>query len=306
MQKIEKLEPIDFTKIENKMDFQQNCLRMPLFKDDEKDKSLINNISHKASDLIIIEESTNQSNYEEYKSSKNINLGKEDNNKFVSFLITKSPKEKKVEINMLGRKRFNDQKEGKHNKYIDDNVRRKCKHIILENIKNFINKKIEIIYEGKIGQGINIKKLLILNQNKNAQDSVNFNKDFLNQTLGYIYSGEISSKYSNFPKDHNKQLIKKLLNEKDETKRNYFKRLFNLTFLNCLEHFRGSKTIEELEGSTNIKEGLKEFDNNYKICLSNYIYNYECIINNKKPRSRSKNSINDDISNNNESIKEIY
>lgn len=294
MNSFEKLEPIDFTKIENKKDFQQNCLRMPVFKGNEKNDLFMNNYSHLTSCSIIIEESTNQSNIEENKISKNI-ICKESNIKLVSFLNSQPPKEPNFNNIMLGRKRLGEPKKGTHNKYIDDNVRRKCKHIILENIKNFINNKIEIIYNGMIGQGINIKKLLILNQDKTANDSVAFNKEFLKQTIGTIYSGDITNKYTNFPKEHNKNLIKKLLNEKDETKRNYFNRLFSLTFFDCLEHFRGSKTIKELEGLTKINEALKEYDDdNYKKCVSQYINNYECIINNKKPRNRNKNIINSD------------
>jgi len=292
MNSFEKLEPIDFTKIENKKDFQQNYLRMPVFKGNEKDDLFMNNYSHLTSCSIIIEESTNQSNIEENKISKNI-ICKESNIKLVSFLNSQPPKEPNFNNIMLGRKRLGEPKKGRHNKYIDDNVRRKCKHIILENIKNFINNKIEIIYNGMIGQGINIKKLLILNQDKTANDSVAFNKEFLKQTIGTIYSGDITNKYTNFPKEHNKNLIKKLLNEKDEIKRNYFNRLFSLTFFDCLEHFRGSKAIKELEGLTKINEALKEYDDdNYKKCVSQYINNYECIINNKKPRNRNKNNIN--------------
>ena len=294
MNSFEQLEPIDFTKIENKKDFQQNCLRMPVFKGNEKDELFMNNYSHLTSGSIIIEESTNQSNNEENKISKNF-ICKEANIKLVSFLNSQPPKEPNYNYIMLGRKRLGEPKKGRHNKYIDDNVRRKCKHIILENIKNFINNKIEIIYNGMIGQGINIKKLLILNQDKTANDSVAFNKEFLKQTIGTIYSGDITNKYTNFPKEHNKNLIKKLLNEKDETKRNYFNRLFSLTFFDCLEHFRGSKAFEELEGLTKINEALKEYDDdNYKKCVSQYINNYECIINNKKPRNRNKNNINND------------
>ena len=298
MNSFEKLEPIDFTKIENRLDFKQKNLRMPVFKDEEKDELLINNYSHLVSGSLIIEESTNQSIIEESKISKNI-ICKESNIKIDSFQNIQPPKELKNEKIMIGKKRL---KTGKHNKYIDDNVRRKCKHIILEIIKNFINYKIEIIYKGMIGQGINIKKLLILNQDKTAKDSVAFNKDFLKKTIGTIYSGDITNKYTNFPKDHNKNLIKKLLNEKDEAKKNYFNRLFNLTFFDCLEHFRGSKTFEELEGLTKINEALREYDDNYKECVSQYINNYESIINNKKPRNRSKNNINDSKFNINEKI----
>jgi hypothetical protein len=134
MNSFEKLEPIYFTKIENKLDFKQKCLRMPVFKDEEKDELLNNNYSHLINSSIIIEESTNQSNIEENKISKNI-ICKESNIKIESFQTIQSSKELKNENIMIGRKRLNEQKTGRHNKYIDDNVRRKCKHIILEILK---------------------------------------------------------------------------------------------------------------------------------------------------------------------------
>ena len=33
---------------------------------------------------------------------------------------------------------------GKHNKYSDDNLRRKCKHLILKSMLDFINRKISV------------------------------------------------------------------------------------------------------------------------------------------------------------------
>ena len=50
-------------------------------------------------------------------------------------------------------------KSGKHSKYSDDNIRRTCKHIILTNLRDFINKKISEKYNNNIGNGIFIKKL---------------------------------------------------------------------------------------------------------------------------------------------------
>ena len=234
-----------------------------------------------------------------HKISKNI-ICKESNIKIESFQTIQSSKELKINNILLGRKRLDESKKGRHNKYIDDNVRRKCKHIILENIKNFINNKIEIIYKGKIGQGINIKKLLILNQDKTANDSVAFNKYFLKQTIGTIYSGDITNKYTNFPKNHNKVLIQKLINEKDETKRNYFNRLFNLTFLQCLKHFRESEYYEELNGMKLLKEVIEENlnDTNYIEVLKYYIFYYENILEKKKSRNRNKKK-SENITNNN-------
>ena len=72
-----------------------------------------------------------------------------------------------------------------------------------------------------------------------------------------IFSEIISSKYSCHPSTHNKKLIESLINDKDEKKRNIFINIFNLTFLDCLKHFRGSEKIVELDGINNSKDHLK-------------------------------------------------
>ena len=46
--------------------------------------------------------------------------------------------------------------------------------------------------------------------------------------------------------DHNKKVIEKIILEKKDK----FEKLFNLTFIECLEHFIGEKNIEELNGIT--------------------------------------------------------
>ena len=85
------------------------------------------------------------------------------------------------------------------------------------------------------------------------------------------------------------------MNEKDETKRIYFQKLFNLTFLECLAHFRGSNSIEELIGMKNFNEYLNENEfginsEEYKKILKLFIYNFEKIVMEKRSR-RGKNKI---------------
>ena len=64
--------------------------------------------------------------------------------------------------------------------------------------------------------------------------------------------------------------------------------MFNLSFLECLQHFRGSIEIEELKGMKGIeiiKEKYKGEDE-YTNALNYYLMNYETIINSKRPRFR--------------------
>jgi hypothetical protein len=70
----------------------------------------------------------------------------------------------------------------------------------------------------------------------------------------------------------------------------YFKKLFNITFKDCLKHFRGSQKVEELEGMkgfNDIKPKYKD-DIDYLSCLESNIMNYEEKINNKKTRKSKK------------------
>ena len=174
-------------------------------------------------------------------------------------------------------------KTGKHTKYSDDNIRRPCKHIILTNLFDFINKKISEQYNNNIGKGIYIKKLLIINQEQKCNSKSKFNKEFLNKSLKDIFSENISKRYT-YPLDHNKNLINRLMNEKDEKKRIYFNNLFNLTFLECLKHFRGDYNISELEGLNGLNEIKKKYENDsdYLNLLNYYFLNFEDITNKKR------------------------
>ena len=194
----------------------------------------------------------------------------------------KENKEKKL----LGRKKREDSGSGDHNKFSDDNLRRKVKHLVIDSAFKFINEKIKKIYNGNIGHGIYVKKLFIINQKQITEASIQFNKDFLNKTLGEIFSEDISSRITTYHQKHNSLLIEALTNEKDEDKKTYFKKLFNITFKDCLKHFRGSQKVEELEGMkgfNDIKPKYKD-DIDYLSCLESNIMNYEEKINNKKTR----------------------
>ena len=179
---------------------------------------------------------------------------------------------------------------GEHNKFSDDNLRRKVKHLVLSETMKFINNKISELYEGNIGNGIFRKELLTINQKQKANAKVQFNQEFLDKKLGDIFSEDISTRFTIYPLYHNKQVITDLNNEADDNKRIYFNNLFNISFLECLKHFRGDIVINELiglSGMKNIEETYKE-DNEYLETLKYYIMYYEDITNNKKKRNRKK------------------
>ena len=201
---------------------------------------------------------------------------------------------KKNKNTKLERKGKGDNKKGKHNRFSDDILRRKCKHIILKFLFIFINETIKTVYNNNIGNGYFIKQLLTLNKKQKSNASIKYNQEFLYKSLRDIFSDDISSKYSNYNLKHNKLLIEELISEKNEEKRKYFQNLFSLNFLQCLKHFRGQESIKELEGMklfNEIKNELNTEDDdneNYKKTLENYINKYEDIIIRKKPRKSRK------------------
>ena len=173
-----------------------------------------------------------------------------------------------------------------HNKFSDDNLRKKIKYLVLNSTMKYINIAIEKIYQGNIGNNIFKKKLLTINKDQISNAKIEFNQNFLYKNLGDIFSDPISSKFTNYSSNHNELLINSLKNEKDQNKQIFFNKIFNLTFLQCLEHFRGTVSLDILNGIVcfdKIKENYAD-ETEYLNLLEYYINNYEKIIMRKKPR----------------------
>ena len=261
-----------------------------IIKETEKDPNeyFINNIYEQNIDL------------NKEKKETNINLIKEQKTDYKTgpFEINKIPInqneiKKKFQIKNFtikkGRKKkfVKEERERKHNKYSDDNIRRKCKHILINELFKFINNQIAI-------RDPFSKRLLVLNQSQISNATILFNKSFLQKTLKNIFSEKISSRYNTVPEDHNKKVIFNLMNTGNEEKKNYFTKLFSLTFIECLKHFRKSEEIKELRGLallTDIIDDIKKKNNgddNYLEVLYKYFNNYENIISMKNPRKSGK------------------
>ena len=226
---------------------------------------------------------------DEQNNKDEINQSENDDEAYYKKQIKEDKIEKK-KTKFLGRKKKEEAGSGEHNKFSDDILRLKVKHLVIDNTFKFINEKIKKIYNGNIGHGIYIKKLLKINQKQKSDASIQFNKDFLTKTLGDIFSEDISSRYTTYHPSHNKFLILALKCDKDENKKNYFTKLFSITFLDCLKHFRGSQKIEELEGLKKFNKIKSKYgdDKEYLNTLEYYIMNYEGITNNKRTRTPRK------------------
>jgi len=176
-----------------------------------------------------------------------------------------------------------------HDKFSADNLRRECKHLVIESVMKFINQRIYNAYDGNIGDGILKKELVKLEQSQKMNSSVEFNKEFLNKTLKEILSQNITKRIKKYEQEHNKKLINNLLEEKKEE----FEKLFNLTFIECLNHFSGNKLIDELNGLTLFSELKDQILTKYEKDGESYFKNlekffkeFEQRINNAKPRQK--------------------
>jgi hypothetical protein len=172
-------------------------------------------------------------------------------------------------------------------KFSNDNNIRKCKTLVLTYSLEFLNYQIKKIYNGNIGHGIHMKKLLDISQEYKADNTINYMRKFINKTLKEIFSVDISKKYTSFLSNHNEVVIKKILKDNDDDKRKKFEKLFSLTFIDCLKRFVGEKTFEEFEGFPTfdeIKLKLNE-DSEYIEKIKESLINFEDIIKTIKPRN---------------------
>ena len=240
----------------------------------------INNSNNSSSEKFIIIDNK-QLKQEKYLGNNDIKNYKK--------IFTISIKEKAL----LGRKKKSENIKGKHNKFSEDNLRRKVKHLVIRSIMNYINEKIESLYKGKKSFQ---KKFLTLNKMQKSNADINYNKDFLNKKIGNILSDKISKKYTIHKEDHNKLLVKYLIKEKDINKKIFFNNFFNLTFLQCLKHYSGEKPIKELEGAKCFNDDKNTLeDDDYILLLENYIKNYEEKIMNKNSRKKRLSIKNNNI-----------
>ena len=246
------------------------------------------NITHlKRKPLFNIDRISEKKIKSDEKSLKNLNANK--NNDINSEDLRKDNKKDNL---LLIKSNEHPQKNNiKHDKFSDDNLRRKCKHLVLNSIMEFINKKIFELYEGNIGNNIYRKEILTMNKSQKQNSNIEFNRTLYNKKISEIFSGNISTRYTNFPPEHNKLLIERLKNEEDENKCAYFNKILDLTFKDCLSHFIGKTFIEELDGMKRFENLQDTLDNDteYISILRYYLENFENILNNKNPRKPKKN-----------------
>ena len=193
---------------------------------------------------------------------------------------------------LLGKKREKSEEIQQDNKAPNfDKIFKKLRIIIIEEHIIFFNDVIKIIYNNDVGRSILTKQFLSIDKKVLSHSSVEFDKKFMNETWEEILSGNISLKYTNYPLEKNRTLIQELVKDKEKCG-DYFKELFQLTFLDSLKHITGEKPIDLLNGFMEMDDllNLKEFDidENEIPQYKEILINYENLINNKKSRKKRK------------------
>ncbi len=205
--------------------------------------------------------------------------------------------------NKRGRKKKTDKTKRKHNKNTPNNIITKIKtHIINTYIISLVKKN-----------SLNRNKKIVLKKlsNKYVRDlNTASNKKLLNMPIKKIFRRQsITTKCTRYPRKHNKITIKKIYDEKDETKKemNVIK-ILNLSFRDILKMFRkrryfrkilrkykGRKLVNKYEGLIiehddcvdfikNVYKNIK--DMNYIEKLRKFCFRYEKWFKNRVERPK--------------------
>ena len=218
----------------------------------------------------------NNNNNNLFLSQQNINYNNSNTNSFndLDDLINEENNDTNQESSNIKE----EHKKKSRPKYRQDCLRKKLKGLVLKYAFIFINK----IIKGKNHKNFDIKKIGY-DQIKNVK--IDFEQKFINKTLGEIFSFPISNRYTTIreKKNYNKIKIDEL--KKIDTD---LKNIFDIKFIQCLNHFmeieninvlKGMKTFEEIKSKEKTIDKMEEYNLKF---ISSY---YEEIIKRSKPRT---------------------
>ena len=193
-----------------------------------------------------------------------------------------------VKKEYLNKKRKNNFECNNNNHYIPDYDLKKIRSMILDCLIEYINNKIKQFKKNKISVGICKLQFLPINKEKLYHSKIEIDKQFLNKQIKELLSWDISKKYTNYLRDQNSQLVQTLISSENGE---YFRDLFELTFLDCLKYINGTKNSTLLDGFPEIEEivvskGIKDKQDIER--YTNYIKNYEIGLSSKISRYSKK------------------
>ena len=254
-----------------------------LNKDEEiENKKDSNENNNKNVELMNIDKQIKNINIEE---SEEIESKINNNNDTININTPNIPEKNSKDTNL--NKKRNRGKNINNKKINFDKIIRRIKMSVLNAIIRFINHKIEIDNNYDNVKGI----ILSINKKELSHSNVEENKKFLKKNLEEILATNISKKYTNYIPTHNIELIQDLIINKGED----YKKIFELTFLQCVEYIRGTKNIDILDGLDKIDDIIKieeqKMDKDDIENFVDFIMDYENIIDRKKGRN-SKNQKN--------------
>jgi hypothetical protein len=134
----------------------------------------------------------------------------------------------------------------KHNKFTPDNIARKIKTHVFEVLIRYFNSSI-IENPNENSEGIIVQKPLLLKINQETILDISKDKviELLHSPLKEIFSRNISKKMTKYAIDENKKTIEDIFKDNNQKRA---KEILNMTFLQSLEHLRGSHYYSELAG----------------------------------------------------------
>ena len=157
--------------------------------------------------------------------------------------------------------------------------------MVLQVVRIFINKKIKEVY--KSTKKLKDRELIKIKPEKFINTNIEFNRIFIHKSLEEIFSADITIK-NHCSSDHNKNLIKELLNsEKD-----IFEDIFKLKFLDILDYLVEKRPeIIQLKGLIFPEKLLETEDEDYTTSIRYIMENFEAILNGKIPRNKKRKRI---------------
>ena len=182
-------------------------------------------------------------------------------------------------------------KDIRHSKFGIDNIISKIRTLILNEIVIFINEKISkypidkvfrlfnVASEGDVMESVKKmykekKFLLKLSGSFKGITKTKDNIELLDQKIAVFLANDVAANYKRYEKDHNKKIIEML---KKSEELGELGEIFNLTFLDCVNHFCG-KEKEALNGFIEwknyknklVKRDGEKFTELFWYVLSNY------------------------------------
>ena len=243
---------------------------------------------------------TDQEKKSEKNSEKIFLITKEKKNVEIEEEKQKEEKEEKEEeiqndFETLGKKR-NLSNGGKHDKSCYDNMTRKLKVKFFDSVLSYTNSSIEPMEVENEKKKKKTKKLFFLKINQKIIKDINVisNQKLINEKLINIFSEDVSSKMVNYGLDYNRKVIDQLI--ENQTNQAKVLACLDRTFLECLEHFRGTKYYKELAGLEkeydNVINGLRNSGETeeYISLFKDFVGRFEIYYQTKKARPGRMNS----------------